>query len=322
MDYINTIISLLEKYSVPYWTEGKNVSNSVNIQCPLCTDQSNHCGIFRDSTLFHCWKCGQSGDFAYLLSVITHRPKELCQLEIIQSSDSSFIQDSEQQILKIFREEPKEKEEKWKRGSIQLPKFFEPVQNVDSLLLQDYIKRRKLSLETLIEHKCGICCVGEYMNRLIAPIFFEGKLIGFQAADMTGKAESKYKADTKDSEIKQYFYRWDMLDRSLGYVIIVEGLLDAWRLGGNTLASFGTALTEQQKRLLIKLKPKKLIFAYDGDAYFIGERESQYFMPFIDEVFVIQLPYFWKSFTEHVNEDPDSWGAENVWQLIKEECLI
>lgn len=320
MDLSTTITSLLLKFDIEYWEEGKNCSpGAINIECPLCDDHSNHCGIFRNSGKFHCWKCGREGDFAFLLAIITHRSKEFCQREI-DSFDASFILDSEQQIQSIFQEE-EEKEETFVRvRSVQLPKFFEPVQDADSPLLRSYIKRRMLSLEILIEHGCGVCCVGEYMNRLIAPVFFEGKLVGFQAADMTGKAEAKYKADTKDSKIKEYLYRWDMLDRSLGYVIIVEGLLDSWRLGGNTLASFGASLTDQQKKLLIKLKPEKLIFVPDGDAFLDCEREAQYFMPFIGEVHVVQLPYFWKSFSEHVNADPDSHGANEVWEMIQ-KCL-
>ena len=321
-DHSDTIIRLLERFDIPYWEAGKNVSEgiTINVECPLCDDVSNHCGIFRNSMEFHCWKCGRKGNLTYLLARITHRPIEFF-LEEIKASGITFEQDSEQIIKDIFA--PTELKIAEKRSfTVKLPEYFKPVQAADSVLLEDYMLRRNISLDVLIQHQCGICEVGEYMNRLIIPVVFEEVLVGFQAADMTGKSETKYKADSKDSEIKNYFYGWDTLNMSLGYVVVIEGVLDKWRLGSNALASFGITLTDKQKRLLIDLRPRKLIFAPDGDAYLDACRQSQEFTPFIEEVYVVQLPDYWIDFNTKISEDPDSLGTEKVWELIQNECFI
>ena len=324
MDCSFKIISILTKYEIPFVEDPSESSNTgikcIGIQCPFCDDSSDHCGIFRDAKGFYCRKCGRQGSFSYLLSVLVHKPQDIIRKELEQSS-ISFEIEAEQQIKDIFRESEKVPTRQ-RRGSIHLPKFFESVEKVNSLLLESYLNRRNIVKQILIDHKCGICQAGEYMNRLIVPVYFEGIMIGFQAADLTGKSELKYKADTKDSEIKNYFYRWDLLDPSLNYIVVVEGIVDAWRLLGNTVASFGTALSAAQKKLLIKRRPKQLILCMDGDAYLDALESSQYFTPFIDEVHVIQLPHYWQDFSTKISHDPDSYGNENVWELIKQECNL
>jgi hypothetical protein len=324
MDCSSKIISILTKYEISFVedsSQSKNTGpNCIGIQCPFCDDHSDHCGIFRDAKGFYCRKCGRQGSFSYLLSVLVHKPQNIIRKELEQSS-ISFEVEAEQQIKDIFRESEKVPTRQ-KRGSIPFPKYFEPVEKVISSLLENYLSRRNISKQILIDHKCGICQVGEHMNRLIVPVYFEGTMIGFQAADLTGKSELKYKADTKDSEIKNYFYRWDLLDPDLNYIVVVEGIVDAWRLLGNAVASFGTALSTAQKKLLIKKKLEKLILCMDGDAYLHALETSQYFTPFIDEVHVIQLPHYWQDFSTKISHDPDSYGNENVWELIKQESNI
>ena len=314
-DYSITIINLLERYDIPYSEEGKNVTEgiTINTECPFCDDVSNHCGIFRNSMKFHCWKCGMKGDLPYLLARITRRPKEFFFGEI-KASGVTFEQDSEQLIKDIFNPSIALDISEKRSFSVKLPEYFQPVQDANSILLDDYLLRRNISLDVLIQHQCGICEVGEYMNRLIIPVYFQGVLKGFQAAAMTVRAETKYKADTVNSLIKQYFYRWDRIDKNLDYVVVVEGILDAWRLYHNTLCSFGISLSSNQKKLLIKLNPKKLIFCPDSDAYMNTLRTAEEFTPFIEEVYIIQFPE---------GEDPDSYGKEESWALIEEEgCFI
>ena len=307
------IISLFEKYGIEYSTEGKNVTIGwINVQCPSCPDPSNHMGVEISSLMISCWRCGLKGSFAYLLSRLTGYPKDICKAEI-EGFSSSLIIDSEQQIREIFKSDEEESKEKEVIFSGKLPKHMIPVATADFWLLEDYMRRRKIALSTLMWHSCGVCQVGKYMNRLIIPVYFEGDLVGFQAADLTGKAEIKYKADTVDSLIKNYLYCFDEYKDVLGYAVVVEGALDRWRLITNTFASFGTSLSKKQKMLLINLRPKKLIFAFDADAYLNTLRLAEEFSPFIDETFVVKFPG---------KEDPDSLGHEESWQLIREECDI
>ena len=120
-------------------------------ECPLCEDKSNHCGIFRDSLSFHCWKCGREGNLAYLLAVITRRPKEVCQNEI-ENSISSFEEDSESQIRAIFAEKGVgQNSSQATIPKIKLPEYFVPVEDDKAYAsLKPYLECRNLDLQILM----------------------------------------------------------------------------------------------------------------------------------------------------------------------------
>lgn len=305
MDHSKTIISVLEHHDIQYWTYGKNVSeDSINIQCPFCDDHSNHCGIFKDTLGYHCWKCNRTGTFDFLVAYLTHRPVEEC-TEEIASFGIRFGQDIVEQILDLLNPLPVETQ-KDNSQSITLPPYFEPVTHSTNFpLLDQYLSRRKILRETLIEHRCGICTVGECMNRLVIPVYYQGELVSYQAADMTGRSDVKYR--TAKNEINQYLYRWDQVDPSLGYLILVEGVLDAWRVGGNAVATFGTSLTTRQRTLIIQSKIPCIVMCWDGDAWLHSKKEIEELQPYVPYIGLVELP---------TEEDPDSYGYDNTWKAI------
>jgi len=305
MDHTRTIISVLEHHDIQYWTFGKNVSeDSVNIRCPFCNDHSNHCGIFKSTLGYHCWRCDRTGTFDFLVAYITRRPVEEC-TEEIASSGVAFGQDAVDQILDLLNPLPLDTEDE-EDPPVVLPPYFEPVTwSTEFPLLDHYLNRRRIDRGVLIEHRCGICTVGECMNRLVIPVLYEGQLVSYQAADMTGRSDLKYR--TAKGEINQFLYRWDMVDWSRGFLVLVEGVLDAWRVGGNAVATFGTSLTTQQRTLIIESRVPCVVMCWDGDAWIHAKAEMEELLPNVPYMGIAQLP---------VNEDPDSYGHENTWREI------
>jgi len=305
MDHSKTIISVLEHHEIQYWTYGKNVSeDSINIQCPFCDDHSNHCGIFITTLGYHCWRCNRTGTFDFLIAYVTRRPVAEC-TEEIASFGISFGRDAVEQILDLL-DPPTEEQDGDHPDEISLPSFFEPVTLETRFpLLDQYLNRRNISRETLMEHQCGICTVGECMNRLVVPVYFQGELVSYQAADMTGRSDVKYR--TAHNEINQFLYRWDQIDPTLGYLILVEGVLDAWRVGGNVVATFGTSLTTQQRTLITDAQIPYVLLCWDSDAWIHAREEMEELLPYIPNVGMVQLP---------IGEDPDSYGYERTWNEI------
>jgi len=305
-NYKQKIISILKRFEIPYWTEGKNVSvDSVNIQCPFCSDHSNHCGIFQDTLVFHCWRCNTKGPFERLLAKLTSFTEDECK-DIIDNFDVTFKESTVEQIIEILNKE--KNVEKSQKTKVELPKFFERVTyDIDFPLLFKYLERREIDLDTVVKMKCGVCLAGQYMNRLIIPIYQGEDLVAFQAADLTGRAQVKYRTGPKGVQINNYLYNYDSIE---GRMIITEGVLDVWRVGSCAVATFGTHLTEKQKKLILDKKLNHLIFLWDGDAYWKARRAADFFKPFVEKVDVIMLPK---------GEDPDSAGTERVWKLIEEE---
>ena len=300
------IIQILKQYNITYWTEGKNVSkDSVNLQCPFCNDTSNHLGIFEGSGVFSCWKCGKSGPLVYLLQKLTGLPDEECQR--IVGVETTFKEDATEQIKDMIH--PEQSSTKVGRGEIGLPKFFESVViSTDFPLLSLWMERRGITLDTLVEHQCGICRVGKYMNRLIIPVIYEDRVVSFQACDLTGRANLKYA--TADNEVNEYLYNYDNIDKRM---IVTEGVLDCWRVGKDAVCTFGTHVTEQQYKLILDKKLDELIIFRDFDAYWKSREEARWFMPFIKKVGIAKFPS---------NEDPDSfgkkYGREALLELISQ----
>lgn len=303
------VVEILKTINEPYWTEGKNVSqDTVNIKCPFCGDDpSNHLGVFFESGLFSCWRCRKKGSLAYLIQVITGWPRSKCD-EMVSDGDISFERDAEETIRRIIDGEMHIAKTRGHTEFTGLPQYFEPItETMKFPLLDSYQNRRDIGRSTLIHYGCGICRVGKYMNRMVIPVIYGGEVVNFQAADLTGMADLKYRG--AEGEINNYLYNYDTIKPG-GRMIMVEGVLDMWRMEVDTVASFGTHLTNRQKRLILDKHPSELIFLWDQDAY---DKISQFnsdagfFEPFIDDVRVILLPR---------GEDPDSLGKEAVFAII------
>lgn len=305
------IIEILRSIDVPYFTEGKNVSpNTVNIKCPFCSDDpSNHLGIFEGSGLFSCWRCRKKGPLAYLILFLTGLPRTKCD-EMVADGQISFERDTADEIRRIIDGEIEIAAVRKHEDFTGIPQYFEKITTSTKFpLLDAYMERRDIEIKTLIHYGCGICRVGKYMNRMIIPVIFSGEVVDFQAADLTGTAEIKYRSSP--GEINNYLYNYDAIKQG-GRIILVEGILDVWRVEDDCVASFGTHLTNRQKRLILDKQPDELVFLWDEDAWDKISRynsDAGFFEPFVNSVRGVLLPK---------DEDPDSLGKEIVFQLIND----
>jgi len=301
------IIDILDQFEIPYWTEGKNVTQGwINITCPFCSDHSNHLGISKESLLFNCWRCGTSGPFVNLLIELTGLSFKEC-LDIVSESDISFQKSAVDQVIDALREKPLEVEVD-KVFDVVLPKEFEFV--TDSLnfpLLDSYLERRNVARSTLIEYVCGVCRGGQYMNRLIIPVVCQGKVVSFQAADLQGTAELKYRsAPISMGAINNYLYGYDEIDKRM---IVVEGILDKWRVGREAVAAFTSTITEEQEKLIRAKNLDELYFCFDGEsvAYTKAIKVAARFKADISTVAAVPLP---------IGKDPDELSQEEIYRCI------
>lgn len=305
------IVEIYNNLNIPNWTAGKNVTAGwVNVECPFCDDHSNHCGVNPDSLIFSCWRCGKKGHFADLLVELTGLPFGECK-NIISDSTVTFKERPLDKIKNTLGGELPESKS-ITNVKVELPKRFELITNdTDFPLLNTYLKRRKISRTTLIENQCGICRTGEYMNRLIIPVFCSGKLVSFQGADLSGFSSLKYRsAPLSMGAINNFLYNYDKI-RPGGRMIVAEGVLDAWRTGDEAVAAFTSSLTKAQKKLIIEKGLKELYFCFDCElnAYYKSKEEAKEFEAYIPVVEVVKLPF---------GLDPDELGREGIYQLISE----
>ncbi|HIS03467.1 MAG TPA: DNA primase [Candidatus Pullichristensenella avicola] len=112
-----------------------------------------------------------------------------------------------------------------------------------------------------------------FRGRVIFPIInAQGKVLGFGGRAL-GEAQPKYlnTADTPVFNKRQGLYALNFVkkERGVGRLVLVEGYMDAVSLRKHgvqgVVATLGTALTEEQARLMKRYAPEVWI-SYDGDA--------------------------------------------------------
>lgn len=143
--------------------------------------------------------------------------------------------------------------------------------------LTDYMTSQGISKETLIDlglaSKKDDRVFDKFRSRVIFPIFnTRNKVIGF-GGRIVGEGDPKYLNSPENLIFQKKFNLYGLNKtkseiQNKGYAILVEGYMDCVSLYQygvcNVVASLGTALTEQQAKLLSRYT-NKVILCYDAD---------------------------------------------------------
>lgn len=275
---------ILKNLNIPYVIgPTKNVSyGMVGINCPYCQDSSNHLGIFPNKK-WSCWKCKRTGHLFTLLQTLIKI--EYQDYRVLIDSPKKWDIDIQTTIRNILAKPiPPKIEEPL---VFPIPKEAKPIpRNPPWNLLTEWLEKRKFTTDNCILWGAKYADSGYYNSRLILPILdINKKLVGFQAKDLTEKGNVPYD-QPKDFKIKSHLYG---LWRASKRVIVVEGVLDVWRIGGGAVASFGKGLSKEQRNLLYT-NVKEIILAWDGDAIVEAEKEARWWKGIGFPIKVIRLP--------------------------------
>lgn len=290
--------SFLEDYNIPFAVEGKNTQTGwVNIDCPFpnCNDTSNHGGFNLSKSYYNCWKCG----FHYLNDTIS------ILINVSRREADSIIKEYDIHTSQtVIKESIKNK-----RGKLELPKGTAPLQFVH----KQYLRKRNFVPEELVVtwDLQGVWQFGDYKYRIIAPIYYNNKLVSYQGRDITDRSPYRYKACAKKNELIHHKYILYGLDYVQNMsMIIVEGITDVWRLGKGAVALFGVGYTIQQIRM-IKKKAKKVFILFDYAATEQADKLSWELAILGISVEIINAPF---------TEDPGSMKQEDA-DYIKKQLL-
>lgn len=153
---------------------------------------------------------------------------------------------------------------------IALPKSFVPI---DERHYPPYAAERGISPRRAMRFGLGYCRRGYYANRLVAPVYFEKRVVGFQARYMkkkppidpeTGKRVKKTK-HAKGAKMSRVFYNWDTAKHQKR-IVIVESPWAVIKIGRQGAGSFGKHLSSAQLELLMRSEAEELVFMWDRDA--------------------------------------------------------
>ena len=292
----NDIVDVISQYVI-LKRSGRNFFGL----CPFHKEKSPSFSVSPDKQIFHCFGCGVGGNVIHFVSKIENLDfRETIELLANRANitlptlDSSY-QDNKRAILKS---------KVYEINEIAAKFYHENLYKSTSKEAQNYIKKRKLDNRTLKSFLIGYSGLFDELYRLLKQKGFteeeilasslvnkteNGKFIDrfrrrlmIPIQDTTGKFIA-FGGRVLDDSKPKYINSPENIVYSKGRnlfglniakkgdtkkIIIVEGYMDAISLYQrgitNVVASLGTALTEQQGRLLRK-NSEQVIIGYDAD---------------------------------------------------------
>lgn len=248
--------SICKQLDIPYWTSGKNnVEGCLTIHCPCCPeddpDPSRHGNLDPETGSYSCWRCKGSHP-----SVVIARAGRIS----VQAA-SSLIRKYTTGVVAAKREEVQ------MANSITLPGSHTPLD-----IHRNYLKGRGFDVDEL-QFYHGIKFTGmmekwEGMNwqfRVIIPVYDRrNSLVSFQGRDVTGK-QDRYLFPPKEKQVqdcKTLLYGAELCGKK-DSLLVVEGVMDAWKLGAGAVCTFGSSVTQEQ--VLEMSHWRKVFLAFDHE---------------------------------------------------------
>ena len=239
---------------------GSESASYLNVQCPFCHGSSTSptpLGIHRSKGIVSCWRCG-SHPLLETITLLTGASFKEAR-EIVQ--DYGF------QAPAAVRRGPSTIRTCPLPGGPLTPPF------------REYLEARGLDPDWIaLEH--GVLAAGPktlwkgedqkwhgqwFSNRLIIPIHDRrGTVVNFQGRSIEKEPRIRYKGAQVDKvpmHHKHLLYGARHARQDL--VVVVEGVVDQWKMGRGSVATFGTTLTVHQIRELAK--HRRILFCFDSE---------------------------------------------------------
>ncbi len=270
--------------------------------CPFHNEKSPSFSVSETKQIFHCFGCGVGGDVIGFVKKIENIDfKEAVEMLAdrvnIELPKFETSEEEQKQILL--------KEKVFKVNEVTAEWYHENLYKPTAKPAQDYVKKRRMDNETLKKFQIGYAGNYDDLYRELKRRGFQDEEIFASKLVVTSKNGTPTDAFKKrlmfpimdvknrviafggralDDSKPKYINSPDTVCYNKGrnlfalniakktekdFLIMVEGYMDAISLHqrgiDNAVASLGTALTQQQARLLKRYK-SKIIIGYDADA--------------------------------------------------------
>lgn len=291
----NDIVDIISQY-VRLKRSGRNFFGL----CPFHNEKSPSFSVSPDKQIFHCFGCGAGGNvFTFLTKIeginFVEAVQMLAERSNIQLPTLENSGDSARELLKA---------KVYKVNEFAAEYYHQNLYKPESKIAQEYIKKRKLSNETLKSFKIGFSgkfdelykelkkqgfeekeilesglvnkndrgqYIDRYRNRVMFPICdVRGRVIAF-GGRVLDDSKPKYINSPENvvySKGRNLFGLNVAKKGDIKKILIVEGYMDVISLHQrgitNVVAPLGTALTQQQGWLLRK-SSEQIILSFDSD---------------------------------------------------------
>ena len=273
--------------------------------CPFHREKTPSFAVSETKQVYHCFGCHNGGTVIQFLQNIENISFREA-LEILAERARIELPKVQDTYYDIKQE--KKREMAYKINEMASNYFMKSLVDVNdktNKLAQEYVKKRKLNKQMIIDFKIGYSKIGlvkylvshgikeediiavglayrrdnnsivdRFINRLMFTLKdIKGRVIGFTGRKLDDNLDVAKYINTNENIVYSKGNNLYGLDIAKNYsrneMIIVEGNMDAISLHQrdirNVVASMGTALTAKQARLILRYT-KNVKIAYDSDA--------------------------------------------------------
>ena len=328
---------------IPLVSKGKNFFGV----CPFHDDTNPSMSVSRDKQIYTCFSCGATGNvFTFIMNYEHMDFKEALKYlgdkvgintGSVKLTNTSKKYDKYYDIYKLsnkyYQNNLMTKEGSFARKYLHERDLGDDVIKEFEIglslpLTDDLTKllmKKDYDLEVL--NRIGLSTDNRdiYSDRIMFPLYdLNGNTVGFSGRIYKTTDHNNKYINTKETEIfkkSQLLYHYHIAketSRTKKYVLIMEGFMDVIRASTidvkNTVALMGTALTDEQIKMIKRLSPN-VILCLDGDS--AGKKATLQAGELLEKaglnVKVISLP---------LNDDPDNYivreGKNRFLSLIEQ----
>lgn len=299
----NDIVDVVSGYVKLSKRTGSNVFGL----CPFHSEKTPSFAVRPDRQSFHCFGCGKGGSVIQFVMEIEHlnfqeavhflakrggltvpedtpdpnRQKRLRMLNLNRDAARHFYENLKSPVGKTaisYMQQRKIPPQMVKSFGIGVaPDRWDDL--IKAMLAKGYTQRELLDAGLAKPRQSGGGCYDTFRNRLMFPVIdVRGEVIGFSGR-ILGDGEPKYlnSPETLVFQKSRHLFGMNLAKKSKsGYIILTEGNIDVVALHSagfdSAVASLGTALTEEQARLISRYT-SEAVLAYDEDE--AGRKASQ-----------------------------------------------
>lgn len=257
-------------------------------RCVLCGDSKKslskkrfHLDWSPARVVWQCWNCGRSGNFLQLYS----------RIKGISTSEAY-------KILYKFEHEGYKESLKKRNGDTPTKKTRENISHNDilddcvsydpdsltSMMVHEMLFRFRTARNVPEQYKLYYANKGKFRNRIIIPIFDENQnIIYFQGRRRPGSdIQPKYLNPATEKSL--IIHNEHIFDKDK-YIIVTEGLLDAFSIGDQGTPCLGKEIPSDFIKILFEKTDAGIIIAYDNDEdgmkslkkFMVGEGNKPWF---------------------------------------------
>lgn len=238
------LTDVFDECVIEYKVEGSHHHSSrgfVNTDCPFCSPRSNRfrLGWSLNYRFASCWTCGKVDRLDALVQLSGRSPTEC--LGLLRNLDGDYSTPLEKPV-----------------GKLVLPTGLGPLQNIH----KSYLRMRGFDPDELVK-LWGIQGIGLHSSlawRIFIPVHFQGKVVSWTTRAVTDDTRYRYvtaKAEEESMRAKDILYGECFVRHA---VIIVEGPIDAWRMGPGAVALMGLSYTRAQVSRIAKYPVRCVVF--------------------------------------------------------------